>query len=214
MSQATDGNLDASSGQTDNAQGAIAPASDSNAAAVRPNEFNLIWIDMEMTGLDCDKDRIIEVAAVVTDSNLNVLAEGPVLAIHQPDEILDGMDAWNKGTHGRSGLIDRVRASTVTEADAEAQLIAFLRKFVPAGKSPMCGNSICQDRRFMARSMPKLEAFFHYRNLDVSTLKELCRRWKPELVNGFKKHQLHTALADITESIEELRYYREHFIKA
>lgn len=216
MSQATDGNLDASSGQTANVEGAIAPAPAGNAAAaaVRPNEFNLIWIDMEMTGLDCDKDRIIEVAAVVTDSDLNVLAEGPVLAIHQPDEILDGMDAWNKGTHGRSGLIDRVRASTVTEADAEAQLIAFLRKFVPAGKSPMCGNSICQDRRFMARSMPKLEAFFHYRNLDVSTLKELCRRWKPELVNGFKKHQLHTALADITESIEELRYYREHFIKA
>jgi oligoribonuclease len=179
----------------------------------RPNEFNLIWVDMEMTGLDPDKDRIIEVAVIVTDPNLNVLAEGPVFAIHQPDEILDGMDAWNKGTHGRSGLIDRVKASTVTETEAETALIEFLRKFVPSGKSPMCGNSICQDRRFMARTMPKLEAFFHYRNLDVSTLKELCRRWKPELASGFKKHQKHTALADIVESIEELRYYREHFIK-
>jgi oligoribonuclease len=180
---------------------------------VRPNEFNLVWLDMEMTGLDPDNDRIIEVAVVVTDSNLNILAEGPVFAIHQSDEMLDGMDAWNKGTHGRSGLIDRVKASTVTEADAEVALIAFLKQFVPSGKSPMCGNSICQDRRFMARGMPKLEAFFHYRNLDVSTLKELCKRWKPELASGFKKHQKHTALADIIESIEELRYYREHFIK-
>src|SRR5438874_1840816 len=179
----------------------------------RPNEFNLVWIDMEMTGLDPDNDRIIEVAAVVTDPNLNILAEGPVFAIHQSDETLDKMDAWNKGTHGRSGLIDRVKASTVNEAQAEEQLIAFLKQWVPAGKSPMCGNSICQDRRFMARGMPKLEAFFHYRNLDVSTLKELCRRWKPELASGFKKHQKHTALADIVESIEELRYYREHFIK-
>lgn len=179
----------------------------------RPNEFNLVWIDMEMTGLDPDNDRVIEVAAIVTDANLNVLAEGPVFAIHQPDEVLDAMDAWNKGTHGRSGLIDRVKASTVTEAQAEAEMIDFLRKYVPAGKSPMCGNSICQDRRFMARHMPTLEAFFHYRNLDVSTLKELCRRWKPELIAGFKKHQLHTALADIRESVEELKYYREHFIK-
>jgi oligoribonuclease len=183
------------------------------AIPARPNEFNLVWIDMEMTGLDPDTDRIIEVAAVVTDANLNILAQGPVFAIHQPDEILDGMDAWNKGTHGRSGLIDRVKASTVTEADAEVALVDFLRHFVPPGKSPMCGNSICQDRRFMARGMKKLEAFFHYRNLDVSTLKELCRRWKPELISGFKKHQKHTALADIIESIEELRYYREHFIK-
>ncbi|HZX29482.1 MAG TPA: oligoribonuclease [Telluria sp.] len=182
-------------------------------AVHQPNEFNLIWVDMEMTGLDPDTDRIIEVAVVVTDMHLNVLAEGPVFAIHQSDEVLDKMDAWNKGTHGRSGLIDRVKASTVTEADAEAALIAFLRNFVPAGKSPMCGNTICQDRRFMARGMPKLEAFFHYRNLDVSTLKELCRRWRPELVSGFKKHQKHTALADILESVEELRYYREHFIK-
>lgn len=179
----------------------------------RPNEFNLVWIDMEMTGLNPDNDRVIEVAAIVTDANLNILAEGPVFAIHQPDEVLDGMDAWNKGTHGRSGLIDRVKASSVTEAQAESEMIEFLRKYVPEGKSPMCGNSICQDRRFMARHMPKLEAFFHYRNLDVSTLKELCRRWKPELIAGFKKHQLHTALADIRESVEELKYYREHFIK-
>ena len=180
---------------------------------MRPNEFNLVWIDMEMTGLDPDKDRIIEVAAVVTDPELNILAQGPVFAIHQSDAMLDGMDAWNKGTHGRSGLIERVKASTVTEAEAEVQLIEFLKRYVPSGKSPMCGNSICQDRRFMARGMPKLEAFFHYRNLDVSTLKELCKRWKPALAAGFKKHQMHTALADIIESIEELRYYREHFIK-
>lgn len=183
------------------------------AAAHRPNEFNLVWVDLEMTGLEPDSDRIIEVAVVVTDMHLNTIAEGPVFAIHQSDETLDKMDAWNKGTHGRSGLIDRVRASTVNEEQAEAALIAFLKQFVPAGKSPMCGNTICQDRRFMARTMPKLEAFFHYRNLDVSTLKELCRRWKPELVAGFKKHQKHTALADIIESIEELKYYREHFIK-
>lgn len=183
------------------------------APTLRPNEFNLVWIDMEMTGLDPDKDRVIEVAAIVTDPHLNVLAEGPVFAIHQPDEVLDAMDAWNKGTHGRSGLIERVKASTVTEAQAEAEMIDFLRKYVPEGKSPMCGNSICQDRRFMARHMPTLEAFFHYRNVDVSTLKELCRRWKPELIAGFKKHQLHTALADIRESVDELKYYREHFIK-
>jgi oligoribonuclease len=183
------------------------------AAAQRPNEFNLVWVDLEMTGLEPDTDRIIEVAVVVTDMHLNTIAEGPVFAIHQSDETLDKMDSWNKGTHGRSGLIERVRASTVNEEQAEAALIAFLKQFVPAGKSPMCGNTICQDRRFMARTMPKLEAFFHYRNLDVSTLKELCRRWKPELVAGFKKHQKHTALADIIESVEELKYYREHFIK-
>jgi len=183
------------------------------AAVQRPNEFNLVWVDMEMTGLEPDSDRIIEVAVVVTDMHLNILAEGPVFAIHQSDETLDKMDAWNKGTHGRSGLIERVKASTVTEEEAQVALIAFLKAYVPAGKSPMCGNTICQDRRFMARGMPKLEAFFHYRNLDVSTLKELCKRWKPEIVGGFKKHQKHTALADIIESIEELRYYREHFIK-
>ncbi|GGX04666.1 oligoribonuclease [Undibacterium macrobrachii] len=179
----------------------------------KPNEMNLIWVDMEMTGLDPDNDKIIEIAVVVTDMQLNVLAEGPVFAIHQSDEVLNKMDAWNKGTHGRSGLIDRVKASTITEADAEKALISFLKAYVPAGKSPMCGNTICQDRRFMFRGMPKLEEFFHYRNLDVSTLKELCRRWKPALASGFKKHQKHTALADIIESIEELKYYREHFIK-
>ena len=184
-----------------------------NNKPAHPNEFNLIWVDMEMTGLDPENDRIIEVAVVVTDAELNILAEGPVFAIHQPDAVLDGMDAWNKGTHGRSGLIDRVKASSITEADAEAAIIDFLRHFVPKGKSPMCGNSVHQDRRFMVRSMPKLEAFFHYRNVDISTLKELCRRWKPEVLNGFKKQQKHTALADILESIEELRYYREHFIK-
>jgi oligoribonuclease len=183
------------------------------ATPQRPNEMNLVWVDMEMTGLEPETDRIIEVAMIVTDMHLNVLAEGPVLAIHQSDETLDKMDAWNKGTHGRSGLIDRVKASTVSEAQAEAELIAFMRQWVPNGKSPMCGNTIGQDRRFMVKYMPKLEAFFHYRNIDVSTLKELGRRWKPEMVAGFKKAQKHTALADIIESIEELKYYREHFIK-
>ena len=182
------------------------------AVPVSPNEFNLIWVDLEMTGLDPDKDAIIEVAIVVTDSDLNILGEGPVLAIHQPDSVLDGMDAWNTGTHGRSGLTSRVRASRITEADAEDMLIDFLKRYVPKGKSPMCGNSICQDRRFMARTMPRLEAYFHYRNLDVSTLKELCRRWRPETATNFKKQQKHTALADIRESIEELRYYRQHFM--
>jgi len=179
----------------------------------KPNEMNLVWVDMEMTGLEPDTDKIIEVAVVVTDMHLNVLAEGPVFAIHQSDATLDKMDNWNKGTHGKSGLIDRVKASTVTEEEAQDKLIAWLKQYVPANKSPMCGNTICQDRRFMVRGMPKLEAFFHYRNLDVSTLKELCRRWKPELASGFKKHQKHTAMADIIESIEELKYYREHFIK-
>ena len=177
------------------------------------NEMNLIWVDLEMTGLDPGTDRIIEVAVVVTDPDLNVLAEGPVYAIHQSDAILNGMDAWNKGTHGRSGLIDRVKASNITEAMAEDAVIEFLETYVPRGKSPMCGNTICQDRRFMAKTMPKLEAYFHYRNLDVSTLKELARRWKPELVDGFRKLQKHTALADIMESIDELKYYREHFIR-
>jgi oligoribonuclease len=144
---------------------------------------------------------------------LNILAEGPVFVIHQPDAVLDGMDAWNTGTHGRSGLTEKVKASTVTEEQAAEQMIAFLKQYVPAGNSPMCGNSICQDRRFMARHMPTLENFFHYRNVDVSTIKELCRRWSPALLAGFKKHQLHTALADIRESVEELKYYREHFIK-
>lgn len=177
-----------------------------------PND-NLIWLDMEMTGLSPENDRIIEVAMVVTDADLNVLAESPVLVIHQSDELLDGMDAWNKGTHGRSGLIDKVKQSNLDEASAEQQLLAFLAPHVPAGKSPMCGNSICQDRRFMARYMPNLEKYFHYRNLDVSVFKELARRWRPTVYNGFKKESRHEALADIYESIDELKYYREHFIK-
>jgi len=182
------------------------------APALARHELNLIWIDLEMTGLDTSNDRIIEVAVVVTDPELSVRIEGPVLAIHQSDAVLDGMDKWNKGTHGRSGLIERVKASSVDEAQAEQAIIAFLKQHVPANKSPMCGNSICQDRRFLARHMPKLEAFFHYRNLDVSTLKELARRWQPALPAGFKKAQKHTALADILESIDELVYYREHFL--
>jgi len=174
---------------------------------------NLIWLDMEMSGLLPDSDRILELAAVVTDAELNVLGESPVLVVHQSDAVLDGMDAWNKGTHGRSGLIDKVKASTLDEANASAQMIDFLKAYVPAGKSPMCGNSICQDRRFMARYMPELEAHFHYRNLDVSVFKELARRWKPAIYSGFKKASKHEALADIYESIDELKYYREHFIK-
>ena len=176
------------------------------------NQNNLIWLDMEMSGLLPDLDRILELAAVVTDAELNVVAESPVLVVHQSDAVLDGMDAWNKGTHGRSGLIDKVKASTLSESDASQQMIAFLQQHVPAGKSPMCGNSICQDRRFMARYMPDLESFFHYRNLDVSVFKELARRWKPEIYSGFKKSSRHEALADIYESIDELKYYREHFI--
>jgi oligoribonuclease len=183
------------------------------AVTLAISDQNLIWIDLEMTGLDTDNDRIIEVAVVVTDPQLNVRVEGPVFAIHQSDEALNKMDAWNKGTHGKSGLIDRVKASTVDEAQAQTAVIAFLKQYVKAGKSPMCGNSICQDRRFLAKTMPQLEAFFHYRNLDVSTLKELARRWRPELIDGFKKAQKHTALADIHESIDELDYYRTHFLK-
>jgi oligoribonuclease len=178
------------------------------------HEQNLIWIDLEMTGLFPEKDRIIEIAVVVTDAQMTKRVEGPVFAIHQTDATLDAMDAWNKGTHGKSGLIDRVKASTVDEAAAEAATIDWLKTFVPKGKSPMCGNSICQDRRFLANYMPKLEAFFHYRNLDVSTLKELARRWKPDLLAGFSKAQAHTALADIHESIDELLYYRQHFLQA
>ena len=169
---------------------------------------NLIWVDMEMTGLLPDTDRIIEVAVVITDPQLTIRVEGPVFAIHQSDATLDGMDAWNKGTHGRSGLIDRVKASTVTEAQAESELIEWMSQYVPKGKSPMCGNSICQDRRFMARTMPRLEEFFHYRNLDVSTLKELAKRWKPSALEGLKKAGNHTALADVQESIDELVHYR------
>lgn len=172
----------------------------------------LIWLDMEMSGLLPDTDHILEVALVATTSTLEVIAEAPVLVVHQTDAVLDGMDSWNKGTHGRSGLIDRVKASTLDEATVEAQMIAWLSTYVASGISPMCGNSICQDRRFLARYMPKLEAYFHYRNLDVSTLKELVKRWKPAIAGGFAKHGKHEALADIHESIEELKYYREHFI--
>jgi oligoribonuclease len=169
---------------------------------------NLVWIDMEMTGLQPDSDRIIEIALLVTDAQLAPVAEGPVLVVHQPDEVLDAMDAWNKGTHKKSGLIERVRASTLAEAQAERIALEFLAQHVPGNSSPMCGNSICQDRRFLARWMPRLEAHFHYRNLDVSTLKELVRRWKPEVLRGFAKEGKHEALADIRESIEELKYYR------
>ena len=176
---------------------------------LKKSENNLIWVDMEMTGLFPDTDRIIEVAVIVTDPLLEIRVEGPVFAIHQSDAILDAMDAWNKGTHGKSGLIDRVKASTIDEAHAEAELIKWLADYVPKGKSPMCGNSICQDRRFMARTMPKLEEFFHYRNLDVSTLKELAKRWKPSALEGLVKAQAHTALADIKESIDELAHYRK-----
>ncbi len=176
------------------------------------NDQNLVWIDLEMTGLSPENDRIIEIAVVVTDAQLGNRVEGPVFAVHQSDAALDAMDAWNKGTHGKSGLIDRVKASTVDEVSASAQVIEFLKQYVPKNTSPMCGNSICQDRRFLAIHMPQLEAFFHYRNLDVSTLKELAKRWKPDILAGFKKAQAHTALADIHESIDELAYYREHFL--
>jgi oligoribonuclease len=169
---------------------------------------NLVWIDMEMTGLQPDSDRIIEIATLVTDAQLNVIATGPVLVVHQPDEVLNAMDSWNRSTHAKTGLIERVRASTLSEAEAERQALAFLGAHVPQNTSPMCGNSICQDRRFLARWMPRLEAFFHYRNVDVSTLKELVRRWKPDL-KGFSKEGKHEALADILESIEELKFYRK-----
>ncbi|MBW3566566.1 MAG: oligoribonuclease [Proteobacteria bacterium] len=170
---------------------------------------NLIWIDLEMTGLDTGADHIIEIATLVTDADLNILAEGPVLAIHQDDDALAGMDEWNTRQHGNSGLVKRVRESRITESEAEKQTIAFLQQWVPAGASPMCGNSICQDRRFLARLMPDLERYFHYRNLDVSTLKELAKRWAPDVAKGFNKESCHLALDDIRDSVEELRYYRE-----
>ncbi|MCB1949650.1 MAG: oligoribonuclease [Burkholderiales bacterium] len=176
------------------------------------NNHNLIWIDMEMTGLDPDKDRIIEVAIVITDGQLNMLAESPVLVVSQSNTVLEGMDKWNQSTHAKSGLINKVKSSTLSEADVEMQMLTFLRQHVPSGASPMCGNSICQDRRFMARWMPQLEAYFHYRNLDVSTFKELVKRWKPEIASGLKKEGKHEALADIYDSINELKYYRQHFI--
>ena len=177
------------------------------------NANNLVWLDMEMTGLDPNGDRIIELAIVVTNGELELVAESPSWAVHQSDAALAGMDAWNQKTHGRSGLIERVRASTQDEAEVEAAALEFVKKYSSPGHSPMCGNSIGQDRRFMARYMPALEAFFHYRNLDVSTLKELCKRWQPEIYKGFKKKSRHTALADIHESIDEMKYYREHFLK-
>ncbi len=179
-----------------------------------PDETALVWVDMEMTGLRPDTDRIIEVALVVTSSDLEVRAQSESFAIRQSDEVLAGMDQWNQTTHKRSGLLDRVKASPWVESTAEQALLDFLAPWVPKGKSPMCGNSICQDRRFMSRYMPGLEAFFHYRNLDVSTLKELCKRWRPEVARRFSKRGAHTALADIYESIEELRFYRQHFIGA
>lgn len=176
------------------------------------NTNHLVWLDMEMTGLDPEQERIIELAIIVTDSELNIVAESPSWAVHQSEALLDAMDAWNKGTHGRSGLIERVRASTLDEAAVEAAALDFVRQYAPKNASPLCGNTIGQDRRFMVRYMPRLESWFHYRNLDVSTLKELCKRWKPEVAKGFVKQSAHTALADIRESIEELKYYRQHFI--
>ena len=193
------------------------PMSEMNASAapetLAKSDQNLVWLDCEMTGLDPEKERLLEIAVIVTGPHLTPRIEGPVLVIHQSDEQLGKMDAWNKGTHGKSGLIDKVKASTLTEAEAEQQLLDFIKKYVPKSASPMCGNTISQDRRFLVRFMPKLEAYFHYRNLDVSTLKELSRRWKPAVYSAFKKQQRHTALADVHESIDELAHYREHFIR-
>ena len=182
-------------------------------STLKKSDQNLVWLDCEMTGLDPEKERLIEIAVVVTGPQLTPRIEGPVLAIHQSDELLGLMDKWNKGTHGRSGLIDKVKASSVTEEDAQVQVLAFLAKYVPKGTSPLCGNSISQDRRFLVKYMPRLEAFLHYRNVDVSTFKELAKRWRPEVYSAFKKRQMHTALADVHESIDELEHYREHFLK-
>ena len=179
---------------------------------LKRNDQNLIWLDCEMTGLDPDNDRLIEIAVIATGPDLTPRIEGPVLVIHQDDAQLDKMDAWNKGTHGRSGLIDKVKASTTTEAQAEQLLIEFIAKYIPRNGSPMCGNTISQDRRFLVKYMPKLEAYFHYRNLDVSTLKELAKRWRPDVYSSFRKQQKHTALADVHESIDELAHYRERFL--
>ena len=180
---------------------------------LKKSDQNLVWLDCEMTGLDPEKERLIEIAIIVTGPQLAPRIEGPVLAIHQSDAVLDQMDKWNKGTHGKSGLIDKVKASTVTDADAEAQILAFIGQYVPKGVSPLCGNTISQDRRFLVKYMPKLEAYLHYRNIDVSTLKELAKRWRPDVYNAFKKQQKHTALADVHESIDELEHYRAHFLK-
>ncbi len=185
----------------------------SPALTLAKSDQNLVWIDCEMTGLDPEKERLLEIAVIVTGPHLTPRIEGPVLVIHQSEAQLKQMDAWNKGTHGKSGLIDKVRASTTTEAEAEQQILDFLKQYLPKNASPLCGNTISQDRRFLVKYMPKLEAFFHYRNLDVSTLKELSRRWKPEVYSAFKKQQRHTALADVHESIDELAHYREHFIR-
>jgi len=186
--------------------------SKTSSDAATPNDDYLVWLDMEMSGLDPETHRILEIALVVTDSQLQVVAHAPVYVVHQTEEHLDTMDAWNKGTHGRSGLIEKVKASTLAEADVERELLAFLKQYVGAGKSPMCGNTIHQDRRFLLRYMPALESYFHYRNVDVSTLKELCRRWNPAIMKGFEKKGAHTALADILESIDELRYYRKQLM--
>ena len=182
-------------------------------ATLKKSDQNLVWLDCEMSGLDPEKERLLEIAVVVTGPDLTPRIDGPVLVIHQSDAVLDGMDAWNKGAHGRSGLIEKVKASTLDEAAAERQLLEFIARYIPKNGSPMCGNTIGQDRRFLVKYMPKLEAYFHYRNLDVSTLKELAKRWKPTAYNAFKKQQAHTALADVHESIEELAHYRETFLR-
>jgi len=188
-------------------------SSQAPSALLAKSDQNLVWVDCEMSGLDPEKERLLEIAIVITGPNLQPRIEGPVLVIHQSDALLDGMDAWNKGTHGKSGLINKVKASTLTEEQAERQLLEFVGRYVPKGASPLCGNTISQDRRFLVKYMPKLEAWLHYRNLDVSTLKELAKRWKPAVYSSFKKAQSHTALADVHESIEELVHYREHLLK-
>ena len=184
-----------------------------NENQLKKSDQNLVWLDCEMTGLDPEKERLIEIAIIVTGPQLTPRIEGPVLAIHQSDDVLNQMDKWNKGTHGKSGLIDKVKASTLNEADAEAQILTFISQYVPKSSSPLCGNTISQDRRFLVKYMSKLEAYLHYRNIDVSTFKELAKRWRPEVYNAFKKQQKHTALADVHESIDELEHYRAHFLK-
>lgn len=195
-------------------QALVTPSADAEPASheLAKSEMNLVWIDCEMSGLDPEKEKLLEIAVIITGPDLSPRIEGPVLVIHQSDEVLNGMDAWNKGTHSRSGLIDKVKASTLTEEQAAEELLTFIKKYVPKLSSPLCGNTISQDRRFLVKYMPKLEAWLHYRNLDVSTLKELARRWKPSAYSSFKKKQMHTALADVHESIDELIHYRTHFI--